>query len=323
MKSLGSFFLIATFFLISANNTKAQVAYDVDSNAYDIVTIGAQHWMKQNLRTSRYSDSSMIPDIIVIPKVDEEIFGVLYNYEAVMNGSPTSYLIPSGVQGVCPTGWHVPSDAEWKELERHLGMPVHSLDSFGKRGTNEGGMLKSTDTSHWKGANVGAIDSFAFSAVGTGYYDGTFSSKVQVIKEYTNFYSTSLENGMDVIVRTIRNFDAKIERSRANHDQSFNRAVRCLADSSSTIYTSTKEVEIDKKGTLYPNPNDGSFTIDLERHIENLRISVFDMNGRLIEENQYAGFKTMQYDLNVTPGVYQIVVRSSDEVIQTFKVIKN
>lgn len=101
---------------------------DYDSNSYHTVEIGQQCWMKENLRTTHYADGTEIlpgttnsetvpyryaPDgnILNVP-----LYGYLYNWAAVMNGATSSNANPSGVQGICPPGWHVPSKAEWEQL---------------------------------------------------------------------------------------------------------------------------------------------------------------------------------------------------------------
>jgi uncharacterized protein (TIGR02145 family) len=61
-----------------------------------------------------------------------------------MNGATGSLSNPSEVQGVCPDGWHLPSDAEWKELEMFLGISQDSLDAVGYRGENVGSKLASS-----------------------------------------------------------------------------------------------------------------------------------------------------------------------------------
>ena len=101
---------------------------DIDGNAYDGVRIGEQVWMASNLKTTRYADGTEIPsgdpDIHsssnpyrYVPGGDAsnvKRLGYLYNWPAVVHGSSQSNESPSGVQGICPDGWHVPSNAEWK-----------------------------------------------------------------------------------------------------------------------------------------------------------------------------------------------------------------
>lgn len=109
---------------------------DIDSNVYNTVQIGNQCWMRENLRTTRYADGVVIPfstyanassastaSYRYAPDENESnvsTYGYLYNWRAVMNGASSSNANPSGVQGVCPNGWHVPSDAEWAQLLNYV-----------------------------------------------------------------------------------------------------------------------------------------------------------------------------------------------------------
>ena len=108
---------------------------DVDGNIYSTVQIGSQCWMKEDLRTTHYADNTPIPltdeydyesedPFRKIPTytdyygepVDVPEYGYLYNWPAVMHGSASSDADPSGCQGICPDGWHVPSRSEWMQL---------------------------------------------------------------------------------------------------------------------------------------------------------------------------------------------------------------
>ena len=131
------------------NRSTGTVVYnavtDIDGNHYDAVWIGNQLWMKENLRTTHFADGSVIDNGIApadstsygyprvtssfsvpyryAPATDESNvpdYGYLYNWQAVMHGAASSSANPSGVQGICPQGWHVPSDAEWTEMENTL-----------------------------------------------------------------------------------------------------------------------------------------------------------------------------------------------------------
>ncbi len=106
---------------------------DYDGNVYNTVQIGTQCWMKENLKTTHYYDGTLIPigngysNVIgyrYFPENDSAnvgAYGCLYNWAAVMNGETPSTSVPSNVQGVCPTGWHVPSNMEWITLTDHIG----------------------------------------------------------------------------------------------------------------------------------------------------------------------------------------------------------
>ncbi|MBO6050731.1 MAG: fibrobacter succinogenes major paralogous domain-containing protein [Bacteroidales bacterium] len=105
---------------------------DIDGNTYTTIVIGEQCWMRENLRTTRYADGTSIilggASFTDVPRRYNPnnntgilpTYGYTYNWYAVMNGVASSNANPSGVRGVCPTGWHVPSDSEWTQLTDYL-----------------------------------------------------------------------------------------------------------------------------------------------------------------------------------------------------------
>ncbi len=108
-----------------------------DDRHYSAVAIGNQIWMAENLKylpsVNPSSTSSNIEPCYYVygyegmsidgARLRENFvtYGVLYNWPAAMNGEESSDTNPSSVQGVCPAGWHLPSDAEWEELIEYLG----------------------------------------------------------------------------------------------------------------------------------------------------------------------------------------------------------
>ena len=165
---------------------------DPDGNNYAVVTIGNQTWMAENLAylpeitfendwasyyNPQYSVYDYAPgsgsETIAGAKVtaNYNTYGVLYNWPAAMDGDASSSSNPSGVQGICPNGWHLPSDEEWKELEMALGMSQAEADGTGYRGTNEGSKLAG-NTSLWNGGNLENDAEFGisgFSAIPGGF----------------------------------------------------------------------------------------------------------------------------------------------------------
>jgi len=171
-----------------------------DGNVYQTVTIGNQEWMAENLKylpavaapgissqTEPYYYVYGFSDTIVSDAkatYNYTTYGVLYNWTAAMAGSASSLSNPSGIQGVCPTGWHLPSDAEWTELIDYLG-------------TNPGGKLKATGTIEagtglWTNPNGGATNETGFNALPGGAIasDGLFVS----INESGFWWSTTENN---------------------------------------------------------------------------------------------------------------------------------
>jgi uncharacterized protein (TIGR02145 family) len=138
---------------------------DRDSQNYATVQIGTQCWMKKNLN---YDQSAYGHDRCYNNNSAHcNTYGRLYTWAAVMQGSSSSNTNPSGVQGVCPDGWHIPSHTEWTELTDYLG------------GTNvAGGKMKETGTTHWISPNTGATNSSGFTGLPGGilHSGGLFGS---------------------------------------------------------------------------------------------------------------------------------------------------
>ncbi len=136
---------------------------DADGNSYRTATIGGQVWMAENLRSTRTCAGAPI-EHDVHPRSRDAVttYGRLYTEAAARNGDAASTADPSGVRGICPCGWHLPSDAEWQHLVDALGGAAAA-----------GGKLKERGAAHWTGPNAGATDEIGFAAVPAGWHDFT------------------------------------------------------------------------------------------------------------------------------------------------------
>jgi uncharacterized protein (TIGR02145 family) len=150
---------------------------DIDGNTYPVVSIGTQCWMAANLKTTRYRDGTTIPNVTGNTAWtqlnsgawcnynnspgNDSTYGKLYNWYAAANPD------------ICPQGWHVPTDAEWQQLEAALGMPAGELGQTGYRGAdqNVGGKMKTTTL--WNAPNTGATNESGFSGLPGGNRDGS------------------------------------------------------------------------------------------------------------------------------------------------------
>jgi len=177
---------------------------DYDGNTYETVKIGTQWWMAENLKTTHFSDGTgitLVENKVAWDKLDfsdkaycyyddliihANTYGALYNWAAAMNGAESSESVPSQVQGVCPDGWHLPSDNEWIELEMNLGMSYDEAWLLGWRGINEGTKMKSKEG--WDNDGNGT-NSSGFCALPAGIRNsqGIFSD----IGTATHFWSTT------------------------------------------------------------------------------------------------------------------------------------
>lgn len=215
---------------------------DIDGNIYYTIQIGDQNWMADNLKATKYPDGSQIP-LVEDQKtwlnfgVDDQAYswydnitangytyGALYTWPAAMHGSEGSDTNPSGVQGVCPVGWHLPSDSEWKQLEMFLGMSQNEADGENWRGTTEGGKMKQEGTNNWKSPNTGATNESGFNVLPGGWRhgDGFFMAK----GESARFWSSS-ETGM-AWIRGLDNNSSEVHREFSGYYQGY--SVRCVQD---------------------------------------------------------------------------------------------
>jgi uncharacterized protein (TIGR02145 family) len=146
---------------------------DAEGNLYNTVKIGAQLWMTENLRVTKLNENTPIPEVTdntlwigsSVPAycwyyndiANKPIYGALYNWYAVNSGK------------LCPSGWHVPTDDEFKTLEQTLGMAADQLNLWGTRGTDQGTQLK--NSTGWDESGNGT-NSSGFSALPGGYRFG-------------------------------------------------------------------------------------------------------------------------------------------------------
>ena len=162
---------------------------DIDGNVYNTVQLGEQCWMKENLRTTRFADGA---DILLeasnasntvpyryVPNDDPnnvETYGYLYNWAAVMHGANASDANPSGVQGICPAGWHVPSVEEFYQFESYLNsQPVYLCGNSGNAtamavAATTGWQSSDNDNECTPGYDQSRNNVTGFSALPAGYY---------------------------------------------------------------------------------------------------------------------------------------------------------
>jgi uncharacterized protein (TIGR02145 family) len=197
---------------------------DIDGNLYHTVQIGTQCWTQSNLKVSKYRNGDSIPTglsnsswggttsgayaIYNNDPVNDGLYGKLYNHYAVMD-----------TRGLCPTGWHVPTDLEWSTMENLLG-----------GSTVAGGALKSTATQPtpggWVSPNAGATNSTGFAAMPGGIrnYAGADFNSVGI---YGSWWSSSLD-GNNAWPRFL--YFNSINFSRFSEFRNYGYSIRCLRD---------------------------------------------------------------------------------------------
>ena len=218
------------------------IVTDVDGNIYNTVKIGGQCWMKENLRTTKYADETSIalsPDTSTMiayryyPNNDSSnvnTYGYLYNWPAVMHGATSSATNPSNVQGICPTGWHVPSNAEWTQLTNYM-----KRQDMYVCGTSDLNIAKAlVATTGWGtsnntcavGNNQADNDASGFSALPAGIYSS--NGNYYNFGNRTNFWSATRYGSTYAYGRYLYYSYSYVYQG--DYHKSNGHSVRCLRD---------------------------------------------------------------------------------------------
>ena len=187
-----------------------------DGEIYTTVSIGNQCWTAENLRYDVPGNNTDTAN-----SASSTTYGRLYDWATVMNGATTSTSNPSGVQGICPSGWHLPSDSEWNELEVALGMPAADTANTGYRGTDHGTKMKST--TGWNSSGNGTNTS-GFNVFPAGYYSGSFGN----LGAHTYFWSSTEGSSTTAWRRGLTNGTTVVSRDSTNKTLGY--SCRCAKD---------------------------------------------------------------------------------------------
>jgi uncharacterized protein (TIGR02145 family) len=191
------------------------VIFDIDGNSYNTVLIGDQCWMRENLKSTKDANGNTISRVCYQGnEVNCNIYGGLYTWGVVMNGENSSNSNPSGVLGICPSGWHVPSNAEWSQLINKLGGSDYA-----------GGYMKEVGTTHWYSPNTGATNSSGFTALPGGWYLSGGSNGLGFYGRWWS--STSVYTSEAFNIRLYYNYRYVYQHYSS---RSLRYSVRCLKD---------------------------------------------------------------------------------------------
>jgi uncharacterized protein (TIGR02145 family) len=193
---------------------------DIEGNAYKTIQIGTQVWMAENLKTTKLNDGTPIPQVTDATTWDNlsspaccwyndeattynADFGALYNWYVVN----TSKL--------CPTGWHLPTDAEWTALSTYLGGQGYA-----------GGKLKEISTTHWLSPNTGSTNESGFTALPGGTRSISGSSDNIDIAGY--WWSSTEFDSANAWYRHMNYSTSNVFRNSFHKKTGF--SVRCVKD---------------------------------------------------------------------------------------------
>jgi len=296
--------VIIVFFLFYANGIQAQTVTDYDGNIYQTVSIGTQIWMRENLKSLHYSDGTDINEVWSYNNSDPlaAVYGRLYSWKAAMRGAASSNFIPSGVQGVCPTGWHLPSSAEWSILINQYGGEFQA-----------GAYLKEAGTLHWDSPNTGATNSSGFTALPGGFHyqpEGGFG-----VMGATGGWWTSYNDGgyVNSLYMSSENVNAIQFGTYMGPGYSYNdMSVRCLKNSGATAINEINNARII---SVYPNPADKYVIIRLENYTQ-ADLSIYGLEGKLMLQRQLNQLETLIEIEDLPAGIYIVSVKSLQGIEQ-------
>lgn len=192
---------------------------------YHTLLIGDQCWLKENLNIgTRIPGEDEMQDNGTIEKYcydDDETncdkYGGLYQWNEMMQ-----YVTSEGAQGICPPGWHIPTDVEWCTLTTYIDSTVN-CNITGYTGTDAGYKMKST--SGWYSNNNGS-DTYGFKALPGGYRSYGGYSYYIFIEESAFFWSSIELDSNRVWKRNVAYHNYKVRRSSYYKEGGF--SVRCV-----------------------------------------------------------------------------------------------
>jgi uncharacterized protein (TIGR02145 family) len=198
---------------------------DIDGNFYNSIIINGQEWMKENLKVSKYRNGNPIPTNLSNSSWQNTTSGAyaIYNNDAANNttyGKLYNWYAVADPRGLCPAGWHVPSDAEWTTLETFLGGVGVAGGKMKSTGTIQAG------TGLWYSPNQDATNSSGFTALPGGYgiFDGTFGA----IGSFGYWWSSTEYSSTNAWDRNLFYDDGYSSRGNDYKQSGF--SVRCLRD---------------------------------------------------------------------------------------------
>ena len=200
----------------NSNNPIPITVTDIDGNVYHTVTIGTQTWMVENLKVTHYRNGNLIPIVTDNTSWSNLTTGAYCNYNNDANNVTTygrlyNWFTVNDSRNLAPTGWHVPTDAEWVALETYLGVIA-------------GGKLKATTL--WNSPNYGATNETGFTAFPGGNRNdyGAYN-----YVGYFGYWWSSTENGTTYAwCRSMGYGYESVDRLNGNKNYGF--SVRCLRD---------------------------------------------------------------------------------------------
>lgn len=300
MKKKSAFILGLLFLSIQSF---AQTVSDIDGNTYNTITLGTQIWMKENLKTTHFSNGDLIPTTtLAIANDTTSIYQWSYNNDTLnisTYGRLYTWFVVNDTRKACPSGWHIPNEEEWTRLATFLGGD-----------TIAGNKMKETGTSHWSSTNIAVTNSSNFTAIPGGFRGNP--SGFSNIYTIANFW-TSSPWGSSSFQRAIRyelkSNSAALEQSVAVANCGL--SIRCIKDVAANIENTLPK----NKVNIFPNPTKDILNI-ISEETGNYTVSIYNIQGSLVlEKSLKNGISTLKLD-TLPKGVYVLKINDSNAIIE-------
>jgi len=232
INSTSSAFIGKSEIFFEPGDSIPSIVKDIDGNVYHTVVIGNQVWLQENLRTKKYRNGKLISKNITKAQwstdkmgacavydndsIKENAFGLLYNWYAIANPA-----------GLCPVGWHVPTDSEWNTMVKYLDEYADTTELKRVQSEIAGGELKEIGYSHWTTPNTGATGTSNF----LGYAGGNKSidGKCNDVGSYGYWWTATASSAAEAYGRLLSYFNGNIDRFKTSKNLAL--SVRCIKNS--------------------------------------------------------------------------------------------
>lgn len=297
--------LIGLAFLSFEN--QSQTVTDYDGNVYDTVMIGTQAWLKENLKVTHYNNGDPIPNVTANTAWAALLTGArcYYNNDSVaydsVYGPLYNWYAVNDANNLCPSGWHVSTNAEWQTAETYLGGSYIA-----------GGKMKEAATLHWLSPNTGATNSTGFTGLPGGMRDP--ANNFQYIRENGLWWTPTAYNSSMAWSTYMWYLFAGVDHNPGTKKYGF--SVRCVKD----VSTGMGDINSPGNFKLYPNPSTDLVTIECTEN-QNVVVLVYNLFGELVMQKSLTAGKN-EVDIRSLPKGAYILKSNSERGTMQLKMIK-
>ena len=296
-------FAFALFAVNFTSNLCAQTVTDADGNIYSTVTIGNQVWMGENLRTTKFSNNdpiAMVLDSAQWPVQAAAAYCYYNNDSSFVNpyGNLYNWYTVNDARNVCPTGYHVPTAAEWADMVSFLGVE-----------TVAGGKLKEQGFLRWLSPNTDAYNSSNFSALPSGWRANN-NGVYENLGYMCYLWASTLQTADDADIILLGHDSPACYAS--NSVKLTGLPIRCLQNSGTTGINELRTNNIE----LYPNPADDIINLKISDLKSDLNFVIYDALGRIVNSG-IINAETTSLDIsNLATGFY--IIKAGNQLQLSF-----